>query len=288
MSNTPRGAPELAPSQALPETTVNEQTRRTEAGASHFPVADRVTAPPGSCLDGAVYLIVATATGAFTGLESQLAVAAGTNAANGWYYRVLGPKDEGVTAWVQDEDAEYRWSGTAWGSVSSGYTDEQAQDAVAAMITEGSGIDVSYNDAGNALTLTVDPSEIEATSAEIWAGTSQAKVITPKALHDATAPTALTSGTTITPDFNAGLNFSLTLGHNATLANPSNAQIGDSGVIVITQDGTGSRTMAYGSNWKFPAGAPTLSTAAGTIDCLVYYVSASGVILCNLTKAYSS
>lgn len=131
-------------------------------------------------------------------------------------------------------------------------------------------------------------SSLLATASDLWVGTSTAKAVTPDAIQDAVLPTALTSGTTITPDFNTGLNFSLTLAHNATLANPSNAQVGDSGVITITQDGTGSRTLAYGTNWKFPGGAPALSTASGAIDALVYYVSASGVILCNLTKAYAS
>lgn len=123
MSNTPRGAPELVSGQAVPETIVNEQIRRTEAGAARFPVADRVTAPPGSCADGATYLIIATATGAFAGKENQLATAVGTNAASGWYYRTLGTIDEGTLAYVQDEDAEYKWNGSAWvtaGSVSSG------------------------------------------------------------------------------------------------------------------------------------------------------------------------
>lgn len=114
MTTTPRGAPELVSAQALPEQTVNEQIRRTEAGAARFPVADRVTTPPGSCTDGATYLIIATATGAFTGKENQLATAVGTNAASGWYYRTLGAIDEGVVAYVQDEDVEYKWSGVAW------------------------------------------------------------------------------------------------------------------------------------------------------------------------------
>lgn len=117
---TPRGAPELVSAQATPETTVNEQIRRTEAGASLFPVVDRVTAPPGTCTDGAVYLIIATATGAFAGKENQLAQAVGTNAASGWYYRTLATIDEGVQAYVQDENTEYRWDGSAWGSVGAG------------------------------------------------------------------------------------------------------------------------------------------------------------------------
>src|SRR6185369_6900657 len=114
MTTTPRGSPELASAQAVPETTVNEQVRRTEGGAGRYPIADRVTAPPGSCTNGAQYLIIATATGAFAGKENQIAQAVGTNAANGWYYRVLTTIDEGVVVYVQDEDAEYKWSGSAW------------------------------------------------------------------------------------------------------------------------------------------------------------------------------
>ena len=90
------------------------------------------------------------------------------------------------------------------------------------------------------------------------------------------AVVALTSASTITPDFSASNNYSLTLATNATLANPTNLTAGQSGVITITQDGTGSRTLAYGSYWKFIGGtAPTLSTAASAVDELVYYVESS-------------
>lgn len=122
MTTTPRGAPELVSAQALPESTVNEQIRRTEGGAGRYPIADRVTAPPGSCADGAQYIIIATATGAFATKEGQIAQAVGTNAASGWNYRVLGTIDEGILAYVQDEDVDYKWSGSAWASVSSGTT----------------------------------------------------------------------------------------------------------------------------------------------------------------------
>lgn len=129
---------------------------------------------------------------------------------------------------------------------------------------------------------------VQASASQVWTGTATNRNITPKSLLDAAAPVALTSGTTITPDFNAGFNFSLTLAHNATLANPTNQKPGQSGTIEITQDGTGSRTLAYGTNWKFPGGAPVLSTAAGAIDLLAYVVQASGRITATLTKAYSS
>ncbi len=84
---------------------------------------------------------------------------------------------------------------------------------------------------------------------------------------------ALTDGATVTPDFAVANNFSLTIGGNRTLANPSNQTAGQHGVIVITQDATGGRTLAFGSYWKFPNGtAPTLTTTANAVDVLAYYV----------------
>jgi hypothetical protein len=97
------------------------------------------------------------------------------------------------------------------------------------------------------------------------------------------AITALTDGATITPDFALANNFSVTLGGNRTLANPSNLTAGQHGVIVITQDGTGSRTLAYGSNFKFPAGsAPTLTTTANAVDVLAYFVESASRITARL------
>jgi len=94
---------------------------------------------------------------------------------------------------------------------------------------------------------------------------------------------ALTDGATITPNFALANNFSVTLGGNRTLANPTNLTAGQHGVIVITQDGTGSRTLAYGSYFKFPAGAaPTLTTTANAVDVLAYYVESSTRITARL------
>ena len=95
--------------------------------------------------------------------------------------------------------------------------------------------------------------------------------------------TALTDGATITPDFADSNNFSVTLGGNRTLANPTNLVAGQSGCIWITQDGTGSRTLAYGSYWDFTGGtAPTLTTTASAVDCLVYAVQSSTKITATL------
>jgi hypothetical protein len=102
------------------------------------------------------------------------------------------------------------------------------------------------------------------------------------------AITALTDGATITPDFAVANNFSVTLGGNRTLANPSNLTAGQSGSIFITQDGTGSRTLAYGSYYDFAGNtAPTLSTAASAVDRIDYIVRSSTSIHCVFTANYS-
>ena len=99
---------------------------------------------------------------------------------------------------------------------------------------------------------------------------------------------ALTDGATITPDFAAANNFSVTLGGNRTLANPSNLTAGQSGAIFITQDGTGSRTLAYGSSWDFTGGtAPTLTTTASAVDLLVYTVRTTTSIHATLLTNFS-
>lgn len=97
--------------------------------------------------------------------------------------------------------------------------------------------------------------------------------------------TTLTDGATITPDFAATNHFQVTLGGNRTLANPTNIVAGQSGVIRVVQDGTGSRTLAYGANWKFSSGsAPVLTTTANAVDLLVYFVESATRITARLVS----
>lgn len=99
----------------------------------------------------------------------------------------------------------------------------------------------------------------------------------------------LTDGATITPDFALANNYTVTLGGNRTLANPTNLTAGQSGSIFVVQDGTGSRTLAYGSFWDFANGgtAPTLSTAANAVDRIDYVVRTTGSIHAVFTGNYS-
>jgi hypothetical protein len=100
--------------------------------------------------------------------------------------------------------------------------------------------------------------------------------------------TTLTDAAIIAVDFADSNNFSVALGGGRTLGNPTNQVAGQSGSLFVVQDGTGSRTLAYSSDWEFAGGtAPTLSTAASAVDRIDYIVRASGNIHAVFTAAYS-
>jgi hypothetical protein len=82
---------------------------------------------------------------------------------------------------------------------------------------------------------------------------------------------ALIDAASIAWDVKAKQATKVTLGGNRALANPTNQIAGFTYILIITQDGTGSRTLSYGANYKFSGGiAPTLTTAAGAVDILTF------------------
>lgn len=85
------------------------------------------------------------------------------------------------------------------------------------------------------------------------------------------AVVALTFASSIAVNAALGNVFAVTLtASTGTLANPTNPVDGQPIRVRVIQDGTGGRTLAYGTAWDFgAAGAPTLSTAANAIDYLV-------------------
>jgi hypothetical protein len=98
----------------------------------------------------------------------------------------------------------------------------------------------------------------------------------------------LTDAATITPDFGANQNFTVTLGGNRTLANPTNIVVGQTGSIFLVQDGTGSRTLSFGTYYDFAGGtAPTISTTAAAVDRIDYIVRTATSIHCVFTADYS-
>jgi hypothetical protein len=100
--------------------------------------------------------------------------------------------------------------------------------------------------------------------------------------NQSVAPSALTDGATISVDASLSNNFKVTLEGNRTLANPTNLSDGMVLNFRIKQDATGTRTLAYGSKYKWPGGtAFVLSTAAGAVDMIsCYYDSTDDVLEC--------
>ena len=86
------------------------------------------------------------------------------------------------------------------------------------------------------------------------------------------AASALIDGASIATNCNAGNMFTVTLGGNRTLANPSNCVAGHTYSWKITQ-GSGGQTLTYGSAFIFlqpysSAAPPILSTGANAVDLL--------------------
>ncbi len=128
------------------------------------------------------------------------------------------------------------------------------------------------------LPLGADLGASEATAAQFRANTAD-KVLSTDQVWSAAASVSLTDAATIAVDLSTGLNFSVALGGNRTLGNPSNTKVGQSGVIVVTASSS-TRTLTLGSNWKphqavelFPVSVPTTEALA-----ISYWVESSSVI----------
>lgn len=105
-----------------------------------------------------------------------------------------------------------------------------------------------------------------------------------KGQRGAVLPVSAVAGV-LTLDLNTSNNFETTLAANATLALPSNINPGQSGVLKVTQDAVGGRTMAYNSVFKFAGGtAIALSTAPNAVDNLCYYVESATRITLSALK----
>jgi hypothetical protein len=90
----------------------------------------------------------------------------------------------------------------------------------------------------------------------------------------------LAYGATINWNSSLGIAAKCTMTGNPIIANPTNLFVGTM-VLILIQDGTGSRTVTWGTAYKFPAGVkPVLSTAPGAIDLMSFF--------CDGTNLYGS
>ena len=97
-----------------------------------------------------------------------------------------------------------------------------------------------------------------------WRVVGRAKFLVPSAAY------ALTDAAAITTDASLGNTFSVTLGGNRTLGNPTNPTADQKCLWKLKQDGTGSRTITLDTKFRLGTDMPpiVLSTAANKIDYL--------------------
>ena len=153
---------------------------------------------------------------------------------------------------------------------------EQVQDIAGPLVATGgtkTGIAVTYDDANNNMDFVVD----DATKLPLAGGT----ITGPLVINDSVQVEILaaTVGGTITLNMGNACHHSVALDENTAFQDPTGEVAGQSGSIIITQDGTGGRTASWASAFKWAGGtAPTLSTGANAVDRIDYLVIAAGNI----------
>lgn len=122
---------------------------------------------------------------------------------------------------------------------------------------------------------------IEVATVTEWRGDASGSLaLTPEVVWDSMAEVSLTDASSISWNMASGFDFTVTLGGNRTLSNPTNAKVGQKGRLKVVQGGAGGRTLTWSSNYEFAGGtAPTLSTGAGANDVFYYDVISSTRIL---------
>jgi hypothetical protein len=129
----------------------------------------------------------------------------------------------------------------------------------------------------------IDPAVV-ATASDFQSNVSN-KVLGPNGVWSSGQIVSLTDGVTISLDLSSGFNFSVTLGGNRSLANPTNTKVGQSGIIAVSQDVTGGRTLSFGSSYKFANGVvPSPDTASLRVNVYAYVVINSTFILLTMQR----
>ena len=123
-----------------------------------------------------------------------------------------------------------------------------------------------------------------ASDADIHAGTVN-KLVDAAGIYSANAPVVSSGSGAWEIDLAEGRVFKRTLTDNLTLSNPVNQVPGQSGMIILKQDGTGGHTISYGSDWTTPPVAE-ISPEANVTTLLSYYVDSVGEIYLTISEGY--
>lgn len=224
------------------------------------------TLPAANAVNAGQVLYILDVDGVATGTETVTLQRAGSDTVNGTTsYSAIASQYGTAMCW---SDGVSKWNCAKPGSGGGGSGTVQS-------VTAGTGL------TGGTITVSGTIAADVASAANYRANTAN-KLLDPNAVWNAAAIVALTDAATIAIDMDTGFNFSVTLGGNRTLGNPTNPKVGQSGAIVVTIDGTPGRTLAPGTNWECIGGcAATLgiSTAAGAKNIIYYWVQSSTSII---------
>ena len=125
-----------------------------------------------------------------------------------------------------------------------------------------------------------------ATVATLLAGSDNATFATPQALALANGVVVLDAvAATVGVDLSQGLNFSLALPGNRTLANPTHMRVGQSGSIWLTRSAA-SATLSFDTYWKPAGNTFSISTATTDADLITFFVVAQNTIVFNVLNGF--
>ena len=106
-----------------------------------------------------------------------------------------------------------------------------------------------------------------ATAGDVQTGTNTTKPVTASALAGAAALQTLTYGATTSWNMQSGFNATVTMTGNISTLTITNPVAGQTYVLLLVQDGTGSRTVTWPASVDWgTAGTPTLTTVASKTD----------------------
>ena len=84
-----------------------------------------------------------------------------------------------------------------------------------------------------------------------------------------------------------GHRYVLTNATTFTFSGATNGNLCDL-TLYLVQDGTGGRTISFGSYYKAPGGLPSLSTTAAAIDCLYITIESATEFSVDYGRGYSA
>lgn len=135
-------------------------------------------------------------------------------------------------------------------------------------LTAGSGLtgggDLSANrtfavGAGTGMVVNADDVAVDKASAANVRAAASNKVVTTDIVETASAFVALTDATTVAVDWDAGINFALTVTANRIIGNPTNGQPGTWRTIYVLGNDATDRTITFGN--QYLGGVPTITDA---------------------------